>query len=111
MRLTSGGIDYKQNCSHDSKHKNGGSQHRASWPALNEGCNDDCANTLCCLVNTRCSTDFQSHNVLEAAYMVRRVINLRFVKVFVELNRSVARVVIEPLKNSRPNLYIIMPTM
>lgn len=38
-------------------------------------------------------------------------IDLRFVKVFAELNRSVARVVIEPLKNSRPNLYIMMPAM
>ena len=41
----------------------------------------------------------------------RESIDLRFVKVFAELNRSVARVVIEPLKNSRPNLYIMMPAM
>jgi hypothetical protein len=35
----------------------------------------------------------------------------RFVKVLAALKRSVARVVIEPLKNSRPSLYIIIPAI
>ena len=33
----------------------------------------------------------------------------RFVKLLAALKRSVARVVIEPLKNSRPSLYIMIP--
>jgi hypothetical protein len=53
------------------------------------------------LINTLSGTNWKGKIEVYAA---TRLLDLRFVKVFAFLNRSVASVVIEPLKNSRPNL-------
>ena len=99
-------IDYQQECGHQGEENDGRAEDRPGGPTLDQGRDEDCTNTLSSLVESLSSPHWKRRVLAGADQMGQKPTPfcIHFVKVWSVENRSVARVVMDPLKNSRPSL-------
>ena len=99
-------IDNHQERGHQGEENDGRAKDRPGGPTPDQGRNEDSTNTLSSLVESlsRSHWERQMSAGTDQNNQTPTPSCVHFVKVWAVENRSVERVVIEPLKNSRPSL-------